>query len=281
MDAVPLTSDTNWVDGVFYPDSDGKPMAENEPQGDAIRLLHLGFSLLYAEDHDVHVACDLLWYPVKGDPTVCTAPDVYVIRGLDKRMLNSFKPFVQGGRVVIAVEVLSPSNTAAEMAGKRAFYDRHGVDEYVQFDPRSAELRVWERGADGLLEVPVHADDGWRSPSSGVRLWVADAALRAAAPDGRPFLRPLEEAQRAAREADRASRESLRAAAQHARARELAELAEQESARAEQESARAKQESARAKQESARAEEAAARAEGLAAENARLRALLAERGRGG
>jgi len=49
-------------DGVYYPDSDGEPMADNEPQLAVIIRLITGFRAYYAEIPDVHVTGDLFWY---------------------------------------------------------------------------------------------------------------------------------------------------------------------------------------------------------------------------
>ena len=75
-------------DGVYYPDSDGEPMADNEPQLAVILRLIVGYRGFYADTPDVHVTGDLFWYPVKGHPKIVTAPDVMVISGLGKQKLT-------------------------------------------------------------------------------------------------------------------------------------------------------------------------------------------------
>ena len=69
---------------VFYPDSDGQPMAENTEQFDWIVLIKLGLEWLFADQQDVFVAGDLLWYPVEGDNKTRIAPDVLVVFGRPK-----------------------------------------------------------------------------------------------------------------------------------------------------------------------------------------------------
>ncbi|MEA1967424.1 MAG: hypothetical protein U9N77_04315, partial [Thermodesulfobacteriota bacterium] len=51
---------------VYYPESDGKPMADNTKQFNWIVKIKEGFELLFAENPDVFIAGDLLWYPVEG-----------------------------------------------------------------------------------------------------------------------------------------------------------------------------------------------------------------------
>ena len=140
------------------------------------------------------------------------------------------------------------------MARKRLFYERHGVQEYVVYDPDEGTLEVWVRDGDRLVEIPESS--GWVSPRLGVRLDLDGVDLILTGPDGRPF-QSYEDLFEDRERAD-------------ARAEQERAHAEQEHARAEQERARAMQERARAEQERARAEQERARAERLAE---RLRAL--------
>ncbi|MEZ5271699.1 MAG: Uma2 family endonuclease [Ilumatobacteraceae bacterium] len=122
---------------VVYPESDGAPMADNPTQGRAIRYLVHGFERLYHGRPDVFVGGDFFWYPVEGQPTIVQAPDVTVIAGLPgpiaDRDMPSYRQWVYGGHVLLAVEVLSPSNTWRDMARRLAFYDT--ACEYWVFDP--------------------------------------------------------------------------------------------------------------------------------------------------
>lgn len=63
---------------VIYPDSDGKPMADNTKQFRWIVVIQQNLDWLFANTPDVFVAGDLLWYPVEGNNTLCTAPNVLV-----------------------------------------------------------------------------------------------------------------------------------------------------------------------------------------------------------
>ena len=76
---------------VFYPSSDGKPMAENTLQWEWIVLTKSGLDTLFADRPDVFVASDLLWYPVEGQPKICIAPDVMVVFGRPKGYRGSYR----------------------------------------------------------------------------------------------------------------------------------------------------------------------------------------------
>ncbi len=171
---------------IEYPDSDGKPIADNTLQFRWIATLQGALNALFADRPDVFVAGDLLWYAVEGDPTARTAPDAMVAFGRPKGYRGSYKQWVEGGIAPqVVFEVLSPGNRRAELARKLAFYDRHGVEEYYQYDPDRVRLKGWLR-TDGRLE-PIAATDGWVSPRLGVRFDMSGAELVLYRPDGRPF----------------------------------------------------------------------------------------------
>lgn len=222
--AMPMIDDHSF-DHVFYPDSDDEPMAENMLQAEIIRSLILGFQRRYAGRADVLVAGDAFWYPVRGEPKVVLAPDTLVVVDLpappDFRVMGSYRQFEFGGHVALVVEVLSPSNTWAEMVRKRQFYDRHGADEYWAFDPDHGTLEVWVRQGDSLVELPV-PDEGIVSPATGVTVRLIDGMLAVFdVGSERRWLFPLDEAARADAEAARAESEAARA---DAAARRVAEL---------------------------------------------------------
>ena len=224
--AMPMLSDQS-PDDVFYPESDGAPMGENPYQTEVITTVMFGFQRLYGGRPDVWVGADNFWYPVRGEPKIVAAPDTMVVVGLaqqpDIRTMGSYRPWVHGGRVLLAVEVLSPSNTWAEMLRTRQFYELHGVDEYWVFDPDTASLEVWVREDGRLREQPV-PPEGLVSPATGVRVGVADGSLAVCAPGSdRHWLPPYEEVLRVEQEAARAEQAATRAEQEAARA----EVAEQ------------------------------------------------------
>ncbi|MBC7921142.1 MAG: hypothetical protein H7Z75_08610, partial [Ferruginibacter sp.] len=57
---------TSTLAEIVYPDSDGKPMADNTRQFDEMVRIKNGLDALFADRADVFVAGDLLWYPVEG-----------------------------------------------------------------------------------------------------------------------------------------------------------------------------------------------------------------------
>jgi len=226
---------------IEYPDSDGKPMAENTLQYEWIVMIQGNLDDMFADDPDVFVAGDNLIYPKQGDPKVAKAPDVYVAFGRPKGYRGSYKVWEEDDIFPqVIFEVLSPSNTASDMKVRRDFYRNYGAEEYYVLDPYANFVEGWVR--QGRRFDEILAMNGFVSPRLGIRFELTPGEAVLFRPNGNRFHGFVEISQRERRERHRAD----------------------------QEQARADQEQARADQEQARANDAVARANQLAA---KLRSL--------
>ncbi|WP_310485272.1 Uma2 family endonuclease [Chamaesiphon sp. VAR_48_metabat_403] len=173
---------------IEYPDSDGKPMSDNTKQFRWITIVKYNLDWLFTNDENVFIAGDLLWYPVEGNPKRRAAPDVMVAFGRPKGDRGSYKQWQENDIAPqVVFEILSPGNTANEMASKLAFYDRHDVEEYYIYDPDTNALSGWERADGYLVEIPVMQD--WISPRLGIKFDLSTPPeLQIYRPDGEPFL---------------------------------------------------------------------------------------------
>jgi len=191
---------------IVYPESDGKPMADNTKQFRWIVTLEGGFEALFRDREDVFVAGDLFWYSVEGRPDIRMAPDVMIVFGRPKGDRPSYKQWEEENIAPqVVFEVLSPSNSLLEMAKKLEFYDRYGVEEYYLYDPETGDFTGWIRGEDGRLRV-IDEIQGWVSPRLGVRFEIEDGELRVIRPDGQRFMTYLELQQQAEHERQRAAK---------------------------------------------------------------------------
>uniref|UniRef100_B8HY01 Putative restriction endonuclease domain-containing protein n=1 Tax=Cyanothece sp. (strain PCC 7425 / ATCC 29141) TaxID=395961 RepID=B8HY01_CYAP4 len=215
---VQLSSET--TANLTYPDSDGKPMADNTEQFRWIVTIKQNLDWLFAHDPQVFVAGDLLWYPVEGS-LKCTAPDVMVVFGRPQGKRGSYKQWQENNiPPQIVFEILSPSNTRAEMNHKLLFYHTYGVEEYYVYDPESHELAGWLRRGD-FLEV-IEDIENWCSPRLGIRFDLSGTELRIDRPDGQPFLSYIEIAEQLVAIEQQAEQERQRAEQEHQRAERLA-----------------------------------------------------------
>ena len=59
---------------IEYPDCDGLPMSDNTLQWYWMVLIKEGLEVLFADDPNVFVAGNLLWYPREGDNRLGSPP---------------------------------------------------------------------------------------------------------------------------------------------------------------------------------------------------------------
>ena len=131
---------------IDYPSSDGKPLAENDPQLHAI-LYAFGALLLYYRDRpDVYVSGDLLIYYEEGNPRASVAPDVFVVFGVEHRKRMNYKVWEEGKGPDFVLEVASPNTWREDVERKPAIYAGLGVSEYFLFDPMGKHYTPRLRG---------------------------------------------------------------------------------------------------------------------------------------
>jgi Uma2 family endonuclease len=243
-------------------------------------MIKENLEIMYADDPNIFIAGDLLWYPVRHTPKR-TAPDVMVAFGRPKGRRGSYKQWMEDNiSPQVAFEILSPSNKDRRgidsLEEKLEFYEKYGIQEYYIYDPDDLILEGWQRQGDRLFRIASMIS--WVSPLLGIRFdWVAGEELVISRPDGQRFLSPVQLAKRLQQtdlqlklETQHSEQETLRADRQFQRAEQEYQRAELEAQRAEQESQRAEQEAQRAEQEAQRAEQERQRADRLAE---RLKAL--------
>jgi len=211
---------------IFYPETDGKPTAENTIQLMWIEMVHVELDVQYIHRDDVFVAADLFWYPVAGKSKIVQAPDIFVVFGRPKIDRGSYQQWLEGGiPPQVVFEIYSPSNAVKEIDAKFSFYQRYGVEEYYLIDPYKKTVKGYRRRKDDLIEIRKIAE--WTSPRLGIRFVKENGDLYIIGPDGHRFLKPTErigqekelaEKERAEKERERADKEQERAEKERERA---------------------------------------------------------------
>ena len=225
MSAIPLQRE------VFYPESDGKPMAETEVHAREMVYLFEGFEGHLRSVPDVYVGMDMLMYYVQGDPTASVAPDVFVAVGVPRGVRRVYKFWEEGRPPTLVVEVTS-SSTRREDLAKKALYERLGVEEYILHDPLDEYLRPSLQGyrlVDGRYQpIPLAADGSLLSRVVGLRFLPEESGIRLVDPvTGRVL--PTREEETLARQA---AEDARQAAEQRAVDAEAARRAEEAARRA-------------------------------------------------
>ena len=171
---------------IIYPESDGKPMAENTRQYRWLTRIKGGLDARFEHDPLVFVAGDLLWYPVEHAPDINTAPDVMVVVGRPKGERGSYKQWEEADIAPqVVFEIWSPGNRKPEKEKKLVWYEDYGVDEYYTYDPDRDEMKGWLRHGHGF--APIAPMDGWRSPCLDVTFRRPNGRWNLHHPDGEPF----------------------------------------------------------------------------------------------
>jgi Uma2 family endonuclease len=157
---------------IYYPESDGKPMAETplhmRVMWDAIQTLIAWFA-----NPRVYVWGNMFLYYVQGDPRKCVSPDVMVIKDLDRdRPRDVFKVWEEGNSPCVSIEVTSRKTRSEDQKKKFQLYQNIlKVREYYLFDPYAEYLKPPLKGYrlhDGVYQ-PIELVDG-RLPSEELGL---------------------------------------------------------------------------------------------------------------
>jgi Uma2 family endonuclease len=126
---------------VYYPESDGKPMAETDFHWTETVELAVRLKARYGSRSDVYVASDLFLYYVEGDASAVVAPDVFVVFGVPQGPRRIYKLWVEGVPPAVVFEITSRGTRREDVRTKRDLYARLGVAEYYLFDPEADYLR--------------------------------------------------------------------------------------------------------------------------------------------
>ncbi len=172
-DATRLTSAPGRPAPVFYPVSDGKPMAETQIHQEAMIELIQGLQDWYAADPLVYVAGNMFLYFVEGNPKRNVSPDVMVVQGVAKTVRDCYMTWQEGGKAPdLVIEVSSKSTHREDLGSKFTLYrDELRVREYILFDPLDDYLEPRLQGfrldGDEYVAIPRTAD---RLPSAVLNL---------------------------------------------------------------------------------------------------------------
>jgi Uma2 family endonuclease len=121
---------------VYYPSSDGEPLAETESHLLAIFNALAGLRLFFRGRPDVYVISNMFLYYQEGDPGKRRSPDIMVVKGVDgRRKRRSFKTWEEKAVPRVVMEFTSKQTAAEDLGDKKELYRTLKVREYFLFDP--------------------------------------------------------------------------------------------------------------------------------------------------
>lgn len=121
---------------LVYPESDGEPMAETERHRKALIDLVDMIDRHFRDVPDIHVSGNLLLYYEEGNPRKVISPDVFMVRGVSKKELRTYKTWEQQPTLDFVIELASPSTFHRDFTVKKEIYAKIlRVKEYCIYDP--------------------------------------------------------------------------------------------------------------------------------------------------
>jgi len=176
MSAIPLQRD------IYYPESDGQPMAETDLHRDEMFDLIQALKRRYRGVPDVYVSGNLFFYYIKGDPRAVVAPDVFLVKGVEKRPRRTYKLWEEGRVPSLVIELTSDSTRDEDLSRKKVCYERLGVEEYFLHDPYQDYLDPALQGFrltnDRYQRIEPETDGSLRSLVTGLLLRIEGPRLR-------------------------------------------------------------------------------------------------------
>ena len=159
---------------IYYPESDGKPMAETELHRDGITTSIQTLSLHYIDDMDVCVSGNLMMYYEEGNPRKSISPDVFVAFGVGKKQRRIYQIWNGGKPPDFVLEFSSEKTYRKDLREKKELYAEIGILDYFLYD---AERRLLPepimgfRLVDGkYVPVPQDADGSVYSETLALEL---------------------------------------------------------------------------------------------------------------
>jgi Uma2 family endonuclease len=129
----------NVIAEIYYPESDGEPMAETDLHRDwMIRILDV-LQHRY-RGQQVYISGNLLMYYVEGDPAKSVAPDAFVVKGVDSGRRRVYKIWVEGKAPDVVFETTSNKTQVNDTQKKFQLYAQLGIPEYFLYDPTADYL---------------------------------------------------------------------------------------------------------------------------------------------
>ena len=130
-----------------YPTSDGKPMAETEWHRNLMIDLIRTLETFYEAEQNVCVSGNLLLFFEEGNKRKHLAPDVFVVKGVPKRIRANYLTWQEGKGTDFVIELTSSTTRHEDRIRKYKLYqDVLKVKEYFLFDPRQDYLDPPEQG---------------------------------------------------------------------------------------------------------------------------------------
>jgi Uma2 family endonuclease len=216
---------------IYYPDSDGQPMAESDFQREPLIYAVESLRIHFRGREDVYVSGNMFIYYEQGNPKAVVAPDVFAVIGAPNRDRFSYMLWKEPKGPDFVLEITSKSTRTEDRGPKRGIYALLGVSEYWQYDPTGdylqPPLQAFRLVDENYWPMPAETlPDGGRVMHSavlGLDVRLENGILRFCDPLTGQKLLSHEEAEQARQQAEQARQQAEQARQQAEQARREAE----------------------------------------------------------
>ena len=160
---------------IFYPSSDGEPLAETSVHVDAIINAVVVLRQYLAQQQAIVLADQFLYY-AQGFPKLRVVPDIMVIWGVPPGPRDNYKTWQEGSVPAVIFEITSEGTRAQDQNHKKTLYEQLEVKEYWLFDPKGEWIPEQLRGYRLQGEQYETITDG-RSEPLKLRLQIEDTLI--------------------------------------------------------------------------------------------------------
>ena len=178
---------------IYYPESDGEPMAETDTHRNLILQLTSCLEIFFANRADAYISGNIMFYYVEGNPREVISPDVMVCFGIPKGDRTSYKIWEENDVVPsVVIELSSRGTWSKDLDEKYFLYEQLGVQEYYIFNPlypkNSPVFMAFELREGEFHKIEI-SGNRVKSKSLGLELVVVNNALRLFDPQRQEFLK--------------------------------------------------------------------------------------------
>jgi Uma2 family endonuclease len=167
---------------IEYPTGDGQPMGETPIHRDNMVDLIQTLKDYFADEPMVYVAGWLHVFYAEGDPKKYLAPDVFVVRGVEKRSRDHYLIWEEGKGPNLVIELTAKSRRHQDRKRFEIYRDILKVPELFLIDPSGgcfdAPLRGFRWSESGYVPIQSGRGPGLYSEVLGLNLARDGYALR-------------------------------------------------------------------------------------------------------
>ena len=182
---------------IYYPESDGKPMAETDVHRDQMNYLIECLKIFFRGRKIAYVSGNIMFYYEEGNPHKSFSPDVMICFGVTPEDRRTYKLWEEKQFPQVVFEISSRSTWGEDLNKKWFLYQKFGVKEYYIFDPEYdylPEPLIAYRLKKGELRQVEVKNGRIFSEQLGLEIVDSGEGLRLYDPQTNEFIKTLQEA---------------------------------------------------------------------------------------